>query len=87
MEETLKAPEQASPERSPALDLSLIPLAEGWGWHVYRGGIGPVSTRWIVYTNLTDPDRPLCTYRCLICGFETWYSTGLGAHNQGHDRA
>jgi hypothetical protein len=66
-----------------SINPDLIPLAKGWWWHVYNGGIGPKSTRWIVHNG---PNEFVFVYRCLTCGYETWHNTGLGAHNQGHNR-
>jgi hypothetical protein len=51
----------------------LIPLAEGWEWHLYSDG--KRSTRWV-----TDGTA----FRCTCCGHETKSQRGLAGHNRVH---
>jgi hypothetical protein len=60
------------------INLSLIPLADGWEWHrwLHRQAWG-LSIRWIHHETLG-------IYRCLDCGYECTDSHSIASHNRDH---
>jgi len=66
------------------MDLSNIPLKDGWAWHKWSASPLGFSTRWLAYTR--PEDRWPHFFRCVDCGWECTDARSISGHNQKHDR-